>query len=125
MSERSESPALSLESLVLKGFVHFFSETGTEGGYWAFQDESHIDTHSGQWSHEGLRILEDGDQIAIYEKGDPTRIAWKGVIKLIPYGVFTQHVYGFWIHADVAGQNRENWASYFFEEYPAELVKTR
>ncbi len=27
---------------VLHGICFFFSETGTEGGYWAFQDERHI-----------------------------------------------------------------------------------
>jgi hypothetical protein len=26
----------------MKGVVHFYSETGTEGGYWAFQDEAYI-----------------------------------------------------------------------------------
>ncbi len=26
----------------LQGFLHFYSETGTEGGYWAFQDARHI-----------------------------------------------------------------------------------
>lgn len=27
---------------VLKGRLTFYSETGTEGGYWAFQDENYI-----------------------------------------------------------------------------------
>lgn len=26
----------------MRGVLHFHSETGTEGGYWAFQDERHI-----------------------------------------------------------------------------------
>src|SRR5579862_9152972 len=30
------------QALPLRGVLHFYSETGTEGGYWAFQDERFI-----------------------------------------------------------------------------------
>jgi hypothetical protein len=49
----------------LKGVLNFFSETGTEGGYWAFQDEQHI----------SLIPLEYGmwDESKVYDKKNPTR----------------------------------------------------
>ena len=37
MGNTSQSP-----KKILKGFCHFFSETGTEGGDWTFQDEKFI-----------------------------------------------------------------------------------
>ena len=35
-----------MEEKVLKGRLTFYSETGTEGGYWAFQDENYISLNS-------------------------------------------------------------------------------
>ena len=35
----------------LRGVLEFYSETGTEGGYWAFQDEKFI----------GLPVQNNGD----------------------------------------------------------------
>ena len=32
----------SAQQIPLKGICHFHSETGTEGGYWAFQDDQYI-----------------------------------------------------------------------------------
>jgi len=107
----------------LRGICHFHSETGTEGGYWAFQDSQFI--NGKYWSYGGLHILRDGDRLTIYSPDQPDQIVWSGIIALQRHPLFTEHVHGgWWIHADQIGQDRETWAKYFFEEYPAELTST-
>lgn len=107
----------------LKGVCHFYSETGTEGGLWAFQDSDYMSPQG--WSYEGLHILENGDRLTIFSPDNPARIVWSGVISLRPHPLFTESVFGCWIHADQEGVDRETWATYFFEEYPAELIPIR
>lgn len=107
----------------IKGACFFYTETGTEGGHWAFQNEKHISPH--EWSYEGLYVLENGDRLTIFSPDDPEKIIWSGTISLNPYPAFTEHVFGFWIHADQKSTKREIWAKYFFEEYPAELIPIR
>lgn len=164
-------------SRALRGVLHFFSETGTEGGLWAFMDERFItpnttrfsctkcfvywdkednpdgpivvthvipfdralqslenpppcppNEHDFQsvapenWLYEGLRILKNGDRLTIFDKNDPARIVWSGVINLREHPLFTEHVFGMWIHADQQGLNRETWARWFLEENPAEFI---
>lgn len=163
----------------LKGVCCFHSETGTEGGFWAFQDERFINftnhhafvcakchrywdksrnenepvpisaddaekndelkkwrekqcapgTHewqlafpNGQWSYEGMHILKDGDSLKIFSKTNPQEIAWQGIISLIHFRPFKEDAFGYWIHADQIGVERETWATYFLEEWPAELI---
>lgn len=164
------------KGIVLKGICHFFSETGTEGGDWAFQDERYIQKdvahgwckkcgkvlmpQSGplqlvrveqiteetvmrdgkiverpdcpdnaheenigeSWSYEGLHCLENGDRLTIYSKDNPAEVVWAGVIKLKQYSLFTEHAFGFWIHADQKGMEREVWAKWFLEGNPAMLI---
>ncbi len=164
-----------------KGVCTFHSETGTEGGHWAFQDERFITpntTHfycsrcglpwdkekeseedvfkkgeeselkyrgsptlSGgmrhycnrnahefkkisekNWSYEGLHPLKNGDHLKIFSKEDPSKIVWEGTIQLQEYEVFSEHVFGMWIHSDQVGVERQAWAQWFFNEHPAELV---
>jgi hypothetical protein len=157
----------------LRGILFFHSETGTEGGYWAFQDEKYIqhDVPRGyckkcglwlrkqtgtvrverviplneeniesvmktcklveppicsegeheeeigdQWSYEGMHVLKDGDYLTIYDKNDPTKIVWQGTIKLKQYNCFTELTFGFWIHSDQVGVERETWARWFLGE---------
>lgn len=38
------------QAVVMRGVLHFHSETGTEGGYWAFQDERHISQNTTRFS---------------------------------------------------------------------------
>lgn len=167
----------------LEGILVFHSETGIEGGYWAFQDKQFIgipdDTENcskcgymrayiekqmpeapvqvvslqplgaalkglfqeacnpgehawklvnpnGAWSYEGLHIIKNGDQLTIFDKSKNEEIIWSGVINLRPFGVFTQDVFGLWIHEDQIGIDRETWAKWFFEEYSAKLkIKER
>lgn len=159
-----------LEKLVLKGVCTFYSETGTEGGYWAFQDEKFMGIPNntencakcgyfrefieksldqgkapildyqgcklgghewklaypdGVWSYEGLHILEDDDKMIIFDKGNPEKIVWKGTISLKQLGLFTDDAFGMWIHSDQIGIEREVWARWFMEEYPAKLEKKK
>lgn len=112
----------------LEGILHFYSETGTEGGHWAFQDAQHIKKKPGyeeQWSYEGLHILRDGDYLIIYHPQKKDQEIWSGVIALERYDLFSQDASGMWIHADQKGIAREVWAKYFFEEYPAKLLPFR
>ena len=106
---------------VLKGVCYFHSETGTEGGYWAFMERKYYDASSQGWAYEGLHILKDGDQLTIFSLDDPTQVVWSGTISLRQYPLFTEDAFGFWIHADQKGIAREVWATYFLNEYLAEL----
>lgn len=100
----------------LHGTCVFFSETGTEGGYWAFQDSQHPD------SYDGLHILKKGDQLIIYDKDDPQRVAWKGTVSLIPRTSLEENVFGWRIHSRPQNADLEEWARLFFHGYPAMLV---
>ncbi|OGL73682.1 hypothetical protein A3C96_01370 [Candidatus Uhrbacteria bacterium RIFCSPHIGHO2_02_FULL_60_10] len=111
----------------LVGVCYFHSETGTEGGYWAFQDSRFISppapgSQHEQWSYQGLHVLEDGDRLTILSPDDRSRVVWTGVIKLRQLGLFKEDAGGLWIHADQEGVDRKIWSRYFFKEYPAKLV---
>jgi len=118
----------------IKGTLFLYSETGTEGGYWAIQDEKFIgkrDDGSPYWSYDGLHPLRDGDHLKIYHP-DGT-LLWEGDIKLKQHPVFTESVdvhdessgvnLGLWIHADQIGMSRHDWAYPFMKEYKGELTK--
>lgn len=161
---REKSP----ERVTFDGICCFHSETGTEGGYWAFQDNNFIEPNTRYfsctecnlwwdkqktptpalpdvllnpprkfcgagdhhfepiskttWSYEGMHILKDGDRLTIYSPEDSKIKVWSGVISLQYYPVFRENAFGLWIHADQRGIDRETWAKWFFEEYPAKLV---
>jgi len=151
----------------MEGVLEFFSETGTEGGYWAFQDKKFItpnttlftckkchliwdkesysddyltkasadnikfcapDKHEFELtcpelhSYEGLHVLEDGDHLTIYSKENHEEMLWSGEISLKKHPLFTQHVFGLWIHADQEDMDREIWANYFLNHHPAKLI---
>lgn len=114
-------------SVVLEGVCHFWSETGTEGGYWAFQDKKHIhlpdkDNPSLRWDYEGLWVLVDGDHLIIYDKNNPSQVVWEGEVKLRNHPLFTESAGGMWIHSDQEGVDRTTWARWFHKEYPAKLT---
>ncbi len=156
----------------LEGVLFLYSETGTEGGFWAFQDSCFIyqnktrysckkchlywdkdkdplrhpvfekqtsdnwpdfcssDDHQFElvsqesWSYEGLHCIKDGDHLTIYLP-DTKNEVWSGVIQLKQHNLFTEDARGFWIHADQVGIERDVWAKYFFNEYPAKLVLSK
>jgi hypothetical protein len=120
----------------IKGTLFLYSETGTEGGYWAIQDERFIqppteDWPHPRWSYDGLHPLNDGDYLTIFNPDGS--IHWEGQIKLKQYPVFTETVgihdeganvnLGLWIHADQIGMSRHDWAYPFMKEYKGELTK--
>ncbi|MDP3990571.1 MAG: hypothetical protein Q8Q01_05200 [archaeon] len=105
----------------LEGKLHLHSETGTEGGYWAFQDSQYI-FFKDRWSYERLHILVDGDQLSIFNPDDKDKIIWSVVITLTQHPQFTEDVNGYWIHADQIGIDREVWAEYFLKKYSAKLI---
>ena len=113
-------PETNQEKTPLRGILHLFSETGTEGGYWAFQDDRFITAD--HWSYDGLHILVDGDELRIFSKEDPREVVWSGKISLQQFPLFTENAYGFWIHADQVGIDRPTWSRWFFEQNPAELI---
>ncbi|OHA15077.1 MAG: hypothetical protein A3A10_01135 [Candidatus Tagabacteria bacterium RIFCSPLOWO2_01_FULL_42_9] len=121
MSKKNSKPKGALN-----GICTFHSETGTEGGYWAFQDGQFITKDAREigdfWSYEGLHILKDGDCLMIRSKNNPNEVVWSGTIKLHHYPPFTEDAFGHWIHADQESEDREAWARWFFDEYPATLV---
>ena len=106
-----------------QGVCLFFSETGTEGGYWAFQDSRYIS--GDQFDYKGLHLLEDGDHLTIYAKESSKKVVWSGKISLKQHPNFTQSVFRWWIHAEQEGIDREVWAKYFFDYHPAKLQKRR
>ncbi|OGN05888.1 MAG: hypothetical protein A2750_02430 [Candidatus Yanofskybacteria bacterium RIFCSPHIGHO2_01_FULL_45_42] len=70
-------------------------------------------------------MLEDNDELIIYSKEDPNQIVWSGKIELIRHPLFTESAREMWIHTDQKGVDREIWARWFFEKYPAKLIKFR
>lgn len=129
-----------------QGVTFFHSETGTEGGYWAFQDAKHIHTpedlvnghcpwdgtkncpavtpkrdNPAHWSYEGLHVLKTGDRLKIYDVEDKQKLLWEGEINLDKHSLFTEDASGLWIHADQHGMDRDEWAALFFKEHPAVL----
>lgn len=110
---------------IYEGVLELFWETGTEGGYWALQDERFISnrgTEKESYSFEGLRILRDGDVLTIFSREDKAKVVWEGVISLQQRSSFEENVNGFRIHANQKGIEREKWAEWFFDKYPAKLV---
>lgn len=121
------------EKETLRGELFFHSETGTEGGLWAFQDEDFIvsvddaelpspDEEAELYLYEGTHILENGDYLKIFDKENPEEVVWEGEISLKQYRPFTENIFEFWIHADENGVPRKIWARWFMDGYPAELT---
>lgn len=111
----------------IKGELHLYSETGSEGGWWAIQDENYIfeDKKSREinWSYDGLIFLKEGDYLKIFKSDDS--VYWEGELHFEIEKCSTENSFGFWIHADQAGISRSFWATPFLKGYKAELlVKT-
>jgi len=114
------------EQTIIRGKLHLWSETGTEGGYWALQDERFIEPPTEEWPHErwdydGLQVLKDGDHLRIFAPDGS--IYWEGYVSLRQHSAFTEDAEGFWIHADQNGLDRKFWALPFFKEYNGEIIR--
>jgi hypothetical protein len=65
----------------MRGVCFLFSETGTEGGRWAIQEDGFVtqgENEGEQWSYAGLRILGEGDDFTAY--GDDDSVLFHGII---------------------------------------------
>ncbi len=105
----------------LRGVCYFYVESGTEGGYWAFMENKYISSRKNTY-YKRLHVLKDGDQLTIFSTDNPSEMLWSGIISLRQYPPFTESAYCLWIRADQEGVDRKTWATYFIEEYPAELI---
>ncbi len=115
----------------MKGICLLFSETGTEGGWWAMQEDGFVDK-DGCWSYEGLRYLEEGDDFTVY--GDDGSVLFHDIIhrdtktgavprqvvrngKLVPHKRWKQQVVGcWWVHWIQKGMDPADWGKLFYPE---------
>jgi hypothetical protein len=111
----------------IKGKLEPFFETGTEGVVWSvFED--------GVQGYDALHCLYQGDYLTIFDPEDPTKVVWEGNIDLefernyekFPmnpqYG--QQAVMGMWVHGIQSDVEPDDWGTWFFKQYPAELIKS-
>jgi hypothetical protein len=75
-----------------------------------------------RWEYAGLHILKNGDTLTIFEEDDPQVVRWHGEIALVQFPLFSEDAFGYWIHTDMKGWERGEWAKFFFDGYPAQLV---
>jgi hypothetical protein len=112
----------------MKGVTFLHSETGTEGGWWAIQQDGFA-TEDGHWRYEGLEYLEEGDDFTVF--ADDGSVLWHGIIhqddktEAIPHRVIRkdkvvidnswkqQVVGGMWVHWIQKGMNPEAWGILF------------
>jgi hypothetical protein len=112
----------------MKGVCFLFSETGTEGGWWAMQEDGFV-AEDGHWKYEGLRYLEEGDDFTVY--GDDSSELFHGMIhqdtrtgaiprQVLRDGELENHptwkqqvVGGMWVHWIQKGIDPEAWGQVF------------
>ncbi len=70
------------------------------------------------YNYIGLHILENGDRLTVYDKDNPSRVLWKGIIQILPN---RKHP-GIPIQMNVG---RKKWCRWFLEGYPATLRKIK
>jgi hypothetical protein len=111
-----------------KGVCFLFSKTGTEGGWWAVQEDG-FETEDGYWKYEGLQYLQEGDDFTVY--ADDGSVLFHGIIHrdtktgAIPHQVIRkgkvvidrtwkqQAVGGMWVHWVQKGMDPELWGDLF------------
>jgi len=112
----------------IKGVCFLFSETGTEGGWWAVQEDGFA-SDDGDWKYEGVRYLEEGDDFTVY--ADDGSVLFHGIIhqdsrtgaiprqairdgKLVSDPTWKQQVVaGFWVHWIQKGIDPIVWDEWF------------
>jgi hypothetical protein len=113
----------------MKGFCFLFSETGTEGGWWAMQEDGFMDKDGIHCSYDGLRTLEENDEFTVYDSDG--NVLWAGIIHqdtkigLQSHSVFRngkwvvdntwkqQAVDNMWVHWLQAGIDPKVWSELF------------
>lgn len=109
-----------------QGTLEAFSETGTEGIWWAFCDYD-------DKGYGSLHILEEGDYLKVYKNKDRKRIHWEGKIcqdketnleKISGGGPSPRQViYECSVHWLQKECNPNFWADMFFNDMHSELYK--
>jgi hypothetical protein len=112
----------------MRGVCFLFSETGTEGGWWAMQEDGFV-TEDGHWKYEGLQYLKEGDDFTVY--ADDGSVLFHDIIRqdtrtgaiprqVIPGGKLVNHpkckqqVVGvMWVHWIQRGVDPEAWGQFF------------
>lgn len=115
----------------MKGVCFLHSETGTEGGWWAMQEDGYL-TDDGHWCYEGMQYLEEGDDFTVF--ADDGTVLWHGIIHqddetgAVPHRVIRngkvvvnhswkqQAVGGMWVHWIQIGMDPEAWGELFVGE---------
>lgn len=132
----------------MRGHLLFHSETGTEGGWYAFLDDRYI--HGGNtgdpcpWgsegcpveigqfhehvSYEGLHRLRNGDYLTV--RDTTGAVLFDGEVRLVRrtdvYRSETATIFGWWVNQEPdVGVDREIWARWFFDDLPATLRRRR
>lgn len=114
-------------SRTIRGRLIAFAETGTEGVFWALQED-------GKQGYDGLHILEKGDVLRVFNDAARQQKVWEGRIdynydrnRRAPYG--QPHLRRQWllrvgaVHGLQKGILPVRWAAMFTAEKPAELVR--
>lgn len=134
------------ETIARRGTLWFDSETGTEGGWYAWQDAEH--QHGGTpgdpcpWDHagcpvaagfyhqhasrDGLQRFKNGDHVRIFSPEDGT-VVWEGFVRLTRRNDVYENpeasVFGLWVNQEPdVGVERETWAKWFLNELPCEVT---
>lgn len=115
----------------MKGVCFLHSETGTEGGWWAMQEDGFV-TEDGDWRYEGMQCLEEGDDFTVF--AEDGNVLWHGIIRRdsktgrIPRQIFRngkpvnsrnwkqQAVGGMWVHWVQRGMDPKAWGNLFIGE---------
>lgn len=69
------------------------------------------------WSYEGLHFLDDGDELTIYDKADPSKVVWSGTIKRRVLNAAAP-----WRDVTQEGVGQDDWERWLVKEYPATLL---
>lgn len=64
----------------LHGWISEYWEQGMEGfSFLTFQDREFAESREKNWRHEGMYILQEGDELTIFDDGE--KIIWTGLIE--------------------------------------------
>ena len=112
----------------MRGVCFLSSETGTEGGWWAMQEDGFV-TEDGHWRYEGLQYLKEGDDFIVY--ADDGSVLFHDIIhqdtrtgaiarqvirggKVVNHPRYIQQVVGgMWVHWIQRGVDPEAWGRLF------------
>ena len=115
----------------MKGVCFLHSATGTEGGWWAMQEDGFV-REDGYWRYEGLRLLEEGDDLTVF--AEDGSVLWHDIIhkdtetgaiprQVIDDGKLANHqtwkqqvVDGMWVHWLQKGMDPLAWGELFCGE---------